>query len=252
VRSSAPTRPVADEGSATVVADASSLPAQQQYALFAKAVNLRPSDLPGYRHAPHKSTRHSASSGGGLVECLGTGGPKAVFKRNSETLTREEGAIGSLQLGSEVEVWRSASGLARKTSEQKAALRKPHTLSCMRRAVDKMLPGTVKTRQGVKTRITVSGVAIAPIETGRPAGTDATIGATLKFTAHYTFEVAGRRFVHPVQFYLDALAFNLGKAQVGLSAVGVAKPAPANVEASLFSTLLSRALEARRSVPALS
>ena len=74
---------------------------------------------------------------------------------------------------------------------------------------------------------------------------------TIKFVVQYRFRVRGQPIDYPLAFYLDALAFNVGRAQVSLETSGKSRPFPANDEARLLSLLVSRALSARQAVPAI-
>jgi hypothetical protein len=53
----------------------------------------------------------------------------------------------------------------------------------------------------------------------------------------------------PTALHLDALGFEVGRAEVGLITAAVGAPVPSDLEARLFSTLVSRSLSASEAYP---
>jgi hypothetical protein len=64
--------------------------------------------------------------------------------------------------------------------------------------------------------------------------------------------VHGRHFTVPGVFYIDSLNFIVGRASVGLNTMTFGEPFPSEREASLFSLLVTRALNASHRSPAIS
>ncbi len=223
---------------------------REQYATFANLVNLRRSDLPGSRAVARKHRRADPGHAGTLGRCLARPNHmKAVLKRGTDRFRLGE-EPASVEASSEVEIAPSARALARETAAQKAMLHQARTLSCLQKGIGALAPSSASAH-GVKIAIHLGGVKIAPIEGAPPPGTDAEIGMTIKFVVRYRFTLRGQPVDYPLAFYLDAVAFNVGRAQVTLETSGQSRPFPANEELRLLSTLVSRALSARQAVPAV-
>jgi hypothetical protein len=231
-------------------AKAAGVPPRAQYAMFANLVNLRPSDLPGSRRVARRHQRSDPSHTGPLGRCVAPGHHvKPLFKQSTDKFRLGE-EPSSVEAGSEVEIAPSAQALKRETTEQSAMLRQAKTLSCLRRGIGALVPRS-GSEHGVRFSIRLGDVRIAPIEGPPPVGTDAEIGMTIRFVAHYRFSVRGQPVDYPLAFYLDAVAFDVGKAQVSLETSGQSRPFPVKEEVRLLSTLVSRALSARQAAPAV-
>ena len=66
-----------------------------------------------------------------------------------------------------------------------------------------------------------------------------------------TFFVRGRTIRFPATIYMDSLTFGLGRAQITLDTSGFDTQFPPAVEEQLYRELVSRALAARGSYPAV-
>jgi hypothetical protein len=82
-------------------------------------------------------------------------------------------------------------------------------------------------------------------------GTDGGLGLSMSLGVTYHVSVRGRSATVPTTFYVDALTFAVGRAEVALTTTTLGQPFPAELEAGLFSRLVSRAVAARRAYPAV-
>ena len=95
------------------------------------------------------------------------------------------------------------------------------------------------------------GVPRVAIDLGAPApGTEGGFGTSISMGITYHLAIRGRNLTLPVNFYLDGLAFGVGRAAISLSTISFRHPFPAALESHLYSLLTSRAAAAQR-YPAL-
>lgn len=213
----------APSGSASRSSAASSA-ARTQAAAFARAVNLRASDVPGF----HRSSSHEQHAAGEkraeqeLLRCAGSvGAGKALVESGSGDF-QHQASIVSLSVSSEVSVARTPT-LADK---ELAAFRSGGLPKCLSHYFSKLLSG--QEYHGAK-------VGAVSTKQGSPpaAGTTGSFG--LRFTATVTLHRI------PIPLYIDILGFVKGSAEVSLFATGIPEPVPAKIEEHLFSLLLARA-----------
>lgn len=202
---------------------AAATPSRAQALAFARAVNLRAGDLPGFKAgAVSKTTASERKMSAQLASCSGGVNPsRALIERDSPDLTAASGIVQA-DVSSEVEVLPSAALVAKDLAAVKSARGK----ACLERALNKEF-AAMKVK-GVKFgRVTVTTTQL-------PA-----VGASGSFALRFTISATIRGAKIP--YYADFLGFTLGPAEVTLSALGFAQPVPGKDELGLFSVLLRRA-----------
>jgi hypothetical protein len=229
-----------------------------QYLAFAAAVNLTPRDLPGFASKP-KHSEHGSQLTNGLKDkakyerCLGVGKEaKPIFKRSSEKF-EASGPFRYLSAGSEVEVARTSALAEKALTLARRVFQSPTKRGCLAGAFDQMLGGshTIHTA-GHAVRITIGNARVAPVEVGSAvAGTGGGFGMSFSMNVTYRFSIRGRPIVIPRAMTIDVLGFIIGRAEVGLTTMALGESFPAEREASLFSLLVTRAIQASRQSPAI-
>jgi hypothetical protein len=199
--------------------------AKVQALAFARAVNLRPGDVPGYQAAPREAEgastteKHASSE---LQKCLGASGEQRPVVEVSSRRFERKASIAQVSVSSSVTVERSAT-IAGKELE---AIHNPHTRSCFTSYFKALFSGS-----------TYKGATIGPVklESGTPpaAGTSGSFGWRLRTS------LTVRSIPIPIE--LDILGFVEGRSEVALTTFGLAVPFPAPTEQQLFLLLLSRA-----------
>jgi hypothetical protein len=218
-----------DTGASAGSAHAASAPAQSQPSAhaataYALAVNLRRSDLPGFKVAAED--KHRTSSEGALerklFECVSGGHSQPAL---AEQATREyQRKVGVFEVGvsSGVNVAQSAAAADREL----AKLRSSRTHGCLQDYLDAVLKGPAFEKAPVQ------GVSISQ-------GVPPSFGTTGSFA----WRIKASFDLHRVQipFYVDVLGFVYGSARVTLISSGLPLPFPAGDQERLFGVLLSRA-----------
>jgi hypothetical protein len=224
-----------------------------QFVVFANAINLRPHDVPGFVGKP-KGGKHRSGLVNSLKNkaqyerCLGVGKEaKPIFKRSSESF-EGGGGLRYQSASSEVQVTRTSAAADKELTIARRVLDNPKKRGCLTGALDAMLQGSHTTQTAGHTlRITIGNARVAPLQVGSAAaGTGGGFGMSFSMDVTYAFSVHGRRYTVPGVFYVDSLNFIIGRASVGLSTMAFGEPFPPEREASLFSLLVSRALDASR------
>jgi hypothetical protein len=202
----------------------SGAPTPAQAVAFARAVNLRAADVPGFTVSSRqegeteqervlqrrlRTCAGPARFGGGLVEQQS---PAFKLKRD----------ILDLGVSSEVAVARTRALAAREL----AAIRGGRVRECFSRYLDLLLAGQHSRRTRVSPVSIASGTPPAP-------GADGSFG--WRITA--TFSIDRLR----LSLYVDILGFVRGPARVTLVSSGALRPFPAVAQQRLYSLLLARA-----------
>lgn len=193
---------------------------------FARAVNLRAADVPGFATS-HQSEHHRESSSEKrlsqeLHKCVGSPGEADTLVEASSGEFERKGGLLSQSVSSQVTVDQSPA-LAK---AELARFADPRLRACLARYFSALLTG-----------LTLHGTRVSGVSTryGSPPapGTSGSFG--LRVTAKLDF--------HSVQipFYLDYLGFVHGSAAVSLRSIGTPVPFPASEEERLFSLLVERA-----------
>jgi hypothetical protein len=193
---------------------------------FARAVNLRSADVPGFTPSSKRegeSVREKELQSG-LRQCvgpLGFGGPLATAQSPSFKLRR---TILDLGVNSEVAVAPTPELAVREL----AAIRGARIRQCFSNYLDRLLEGQRK-----------PGARLRPVSIA--SGTPPAPGANGSFGWRITATLTVGRI--PVSLYVDILGFILGPARVTLVSSGVLRPFPAAIQQRLYALLLARAGE---------
>jgi hypothetical protein len=200
-----------------------SLRARAQARAFADAVNLRASDIPGFRRSSldeHASGEKRAEKE--LLRCVGSVGASRGLVESGSGDFQHQASIISLSVSSEVSVAQTPA-LADK---QLAAFRSGSVPKCLSHYFSSLLSG--QRYQGAK---------VSPVSTKQ--GSPPAPGTTGSFGLRFTATVTLHRI--PIPLYIDILGFVKGSAEVSLFATGLPEPVPAHIEEHLFMLLLARA-----------
>ncbi len=195
-----------------------------QAVAFARAVNLRAADVPGFTVSSEHETNTPREKRleRAMLRCAGSVGLRKGLAEVSSKAFELKRNILDLGVSSEVNVAHT-SALA---AEELAAIRSAHVRDCFSRYLDLLLEGQK-----------FAGAAVGPvsIQSGTPPAPGTTGGFGWRVTATFTLQ---RVRVH---LYLDLLGFVYGPARVTLFSSGALRPFPAAVQQRLFSLLLDRA-----------
>lgn len=214
-RPTAPSQPPSQSGRALAAAQA-----------FARAVNLKPADVPGFRVSSERERQPETPAEKRLKpelrRCFGsTGETKALLEASSRKFERSAG-LASQSVSSEVTVSRTGAP----TAAELKAVHSGRLPACLSHYFDLLLESQH-----------VHGASIGPVTTreGSPPAPGMTGSVGLRFTA--AISVRGVK----IPFYLDILSFTDGPAEVTLSSFGLPQPFPSALEEQLFSLLVTRA-----------
>jgi hypothetical protein len=246
-------------GSASVTAVHVAGSPHTQFVAFAHDVNLRPQDLAGFVAQPKHSGEGSDLTRGlpdkaKYERCLGAGKEaKPLFKSSSATFQARNGTFGFLSAKSQVQVIPTRATAEKELTTTLHQLRSPAKLRCFTSAIDAMLGGSHTAHtDGHTVQIKIGNVRAAPVQLGAPAGTHGGYGLSVSVPVTYAVTVRGREVSVPETLSIDWLNFVLGRAGVGLTTMAFGAPFPSAREASLFSTLVTRAVQAGHHAPAVS
>lgn len=198
---------------------------KSQAIAFARAVNLRASDLPGFKASPRKHEPETAAEKRAeqdLARCVGGTGTRDSLAETNSAEFQRKASIAEQNVSSGVSVAQTSTAATRELDK----IRSSHTRGCFSHFLDLLFKGT-KYR-----RATVGPVSIA-------AGTPPAPGTAGSFGWRITVTMTVRSLRIP--FYLDYLGFVYGSAEVTLLSSTTLLPFPAAAERSLFSLLLARA-----------
>jgi hypothetical protein len=195
---------------------------------LAKAVNLRATDVPGFRVSArhHRETQEEKRLGGQLLRCVGAGGESGLAEAGSSNFERR-GVVSVLSVSSNVGVARTSALAAKQLSK----LRSGHTRECVSSYFSRLL----KVQRLGGTAGPVS------IQHGTPPAPGTTGGFAWRISATVTLHLGnGRLRSVPVPFYIDILGFVDGPAEVTLFSFGTPVPFPAPAQQHLYALLLAR------------
>jgi len=219
------TAPATHPGGAPATPQTGGTLTKAQAQAFARAVNLKAADVPGFhvssehQHEPETSAEKRLKPE--LRRCFGSvAETKALVESNSGKFERSAG-LASQSVDSEVTV-----GSAALTAKELGAIRGGHLPACLAHYFELLLKSQ-----------NLHGASAGPVSSkeGSPPARGMTGSFGLRFTA--TITLRGVR----VPFYVDILGFADGPAEVTLSTFGLPQPFPATPEEQLFSLLLERA-----------
>jgi len=233
---------------------ASRLSAHAQLGAFARSVNLRAQDAPGFSVAPSRAktrAQGNVSGDGTLTRCLGVAKEvKPVFKLASDKF-RIGTPLHTNEVSSSVSIAPSLAIARREVHEAEQVLKSPKAAGCLARLFDSLYPpGQAIHLPHATVHVKLGNVRIAPIATSDAArGTDGSVGLSMKVGVRYVVSARSRTVTVPSSLELDELAFLVGRADVNLTTTGLGAAFPPELEASAFSRLVSRALAASHTYP---
>jgi hypothetical protein len=203
------------------------LPTKAKAIAFARAVNLRAADVPGFTASAHEHEHETAGERQlereMMMRCVGTStSPHGALAEASSKDFKLERNLLEVSVSSSVSVARTPALAA----EQLAAFRSRHVQACLSRSLDVLLK-----------RKEHRGVTVGPVSIS--SGTPPAPGTTGGFAWRISVAISARRIKIP--FYLDILGFVDGQAGVTLSSSGLAEPFPAAIQQRLYLLLLQRA-----------
>jgi hypothetical protein len=234
------------------------LSAGAQYAGFAHAVNLRPGDVPGFIAAP-KKPKHVHLHNKAFEDeaqyrrCFNIGKQtKAALKASSDKFTLG-GGLHSQSVSSEVEIAPTIATTQRELKTTRRALSDPASRRCLARVFDALgSQSQAMQMRGGALRVTVGNLQLVPFQVDSVTrGTDGGFGLSLTMTVTYTAFVRGRTLTIPAPLQLDVLAFAVGRGEVTLTTTTLGASFPPELEARLFSLLVSRARTASLAYPTI-
>jgi hypothetical protein len=238
---------------ATGASDASKESPHVQFASFARAVNLRAQDVPGFSLKPHER-RESAENEKPYARCLrGLVEVKPLAKYRSRKFVDASSATQVQQVGSSVEIAPTVAIARKELAQTKRVLANARSRECLAGAFDTLgLHQGSQHVEGAAVRTTVDGVHVVPITVSAATrGTDGGVGLSMSLDVTYVASVSGRSVSRTVPLAIDVLAFLLGRAGVNLQVMSVGRPFPPERESKLFAGLVSRATAVAREYPAL-
>jgi hypothetical protein len=221
---------------------------------FARAVNLRAQDAPGFSVAPRRAktrSRNNRSEDESLARCLRVAKEvKPVVKVASDKF-RIGTSLHTNEVSSSVSIAPSLAIARREVREVKQALKSPTAARCFTRLFDSLYPpGHAIHVPHATVHVKLGNVRVAPIATSDAArGTDGSVGLSMKMALRYVVSARGRTVTVPSSLELDELSFLVGRAGVNLTTTGLGTSFPPELEASAFSQLVSRALAAAHTYP---
>jgi hypothetical protein len=233
-----------------------------QFASFARVVNLRPADLPGFVAEHESSHGHAGRAVSGfaheLKRCVGNiTESKPVAKRGSPRLASGD-QLHKISASSEVEVAPSIATALHERAELKRIFAGSATRACFTRFFEQAFLTGVKrglaraSRRQVKTSVSVGKVRLVPFNVGSMArGTSGGVGASLNMPVTIVGSARGRTVRVPTDISLDVISVLVGRASVSVNTLNFGATFPAQQEAHLFSLMTSRAVAASHTYPAV-
>lgn len=258
-RSGSSARPATAEPIGNTGAAASSAPrgqsAHAQLVGFARAVNLRAQDVPGFtvapRHAKARAHNRAFEDESGYRRCFrGAREVKPLVKLPSSRFQRGP-ALHSQQVSSSVAIAPSLATARSELREGRKAIESAKARRCLTRLFDALGAQGQAVHVGRGTvKVKVGNLHFVPIAVSAAAqGTDGGVGLSMKLDVRYVVSVRGRTITYPTSVQLDVLDFLLGRATVDLSTIGFGSSLAPELEASAFTRLVSRAVAAARTYP---
>jgi hypothetical protein len=234
------------------------LSARTQFRDFAQAVNLRPADVPDFIAEPRKPRQvhlhnRAFEENSQYERCFSSRREaKPLLKSGSDRFKAGEG-LHLEEASSAVEIAPTIAVARRELAEERRALQSESARRCLARAFDRLGTQGQAFRVGRGSmRITVGNLRLAPMQLGSAtSGTDGSAGFSMSMSITYTAHARGRTFRVPASLHIDHLAFLVGRAGVNLNIITLGASFPPELEATLFSRLVSRALTAAHAYPSI-
>ncbi len=229
-----------------------------QFANFAKAVNLRPEDVPGFSATPRKA--HSGRARNAALEanapyrrCFQVANEVKPLVKLTSRRFKAGSALHLQQVSSSVEVEPSLVIASRELAEARRALHSHSARKCFAREFDAQGTRARPIHVGGGTvRVLVGNLRLVPFSVSAAThGTGGGFGFSLSARVTYLARVHGHRFTHRTSIEFDTLGFLVGRAGVKLDTETLGSSFPPQLEASLLSRLVSRAIAAGQASPAV-
>jgi hypothetical protein len=231
------------------------LSAHAQLVGFARAVNLRAQDVPGFSLAPRKPktrTRIKAfEDESAYRRCFRIPKEvKPVVKLGSSKFQLGTG-LHTNEVSSSVSIAPTLAIARRELRKGKKVIESPTTRRCLTRMFDSLgSHGQAIHVPHATVRVKLGNLRFVPFPVSDAArGTDGSVGVSMKLAVRYIVSARGRTVTVPTTLELDALEFLVGRASVSLGTIGLGASFPPELEASAFSQLVSRALAASHAYP---
>lgn len=192
---------------------------------FAREVNLRPNDVPGFTSKEKERKQKTPAEkrlGEELQHCVGSDLQKRPLVEESSLNFQRGASIAQQSVSSSVTVARSKAT----ADEELKAIGSAHARSCL-----------VKYLTGLFAGSSSGGAKIGPVSIAH--GTPPAAGTTGGFGLRISTSIMVRSVRIP--FYLDMLGFVEGSSEVMLQTSGLPEPFPARAEQQLYTLLLERA-----------
>ena len=217
-------------GSSAAKPSATITPTRAQAVIYAHAVNLQPSDLPGMT-ATRSEQEVAPSQATPVQTCAGVGNlAPPITKTDSAKFTAISGAQHE-EIASNVEVMPTTTIAAQKNAAEQSA----RAISCVERLI---LP---KLNAASGSSVHFGHATVTRLPNALP-GVEGTIGFRIEAPV-----LGVPTAIEPSQptFYIDAFAFLSGPAEVSMVATAFPNPVPPQTERRLLDLLHRRALAAQ-------
>jgi hypothetical protein len=222
-------------------------------------VNLQPGDVPEFvaeaskpRHVkPHNKAFEDESQYG---RCLRVRKEEAPLLKAHSDKFKAGAGLHLEEVSSDVEVAPTIATAQRELAEARKALQSAASRRCFARVFDSLGAQSQPYRVGKgSVRIAVGNLHLAPLQLdSATSSTDGSFGFSMSITVTYTVSARGRTLTIPTSLQLDQLGFLVGRAGIKLNVLTFGAVAfPPELEATLFSRLISRALTASHTYPSI-
>jgi hypothetical protein len=188
---------------------------------FAKKVNLTTADVAGFTGKPNKTTASDQRQSEMLAKCSGGIDPRREVV-DVPSLDFSLAGTGAEEVSSDVSVLPSAQLVAADLRAVKSARGR----KCLTQATGRLLASMDA------SGVTYGTTTLTTLKRSAP-GSDGSFAYRLRVNA----TASGVK----VPFFVDSLGFASGKAEVGLTTLGIGQPFPAADEQRLFTLLAGRA-----------
>jgi hypothetical protein len=247
-------QPIANTSSSASLA-ARGLSAHAQLVGFARAVNLRAQDVPGFTLAPKQSKARlhnkALEAGSPFRRCVHVAKEVKPVLKLSSSKYQIGTPLHTNGVSSSVSVAPSLAVARREEREAKRVIESPTARRCLTRMFDSLgSQGRAIHVPHATVRVKLGNMHFIPFPVSDAArGTDGSVGVSMKLAVTYVVSARGRTVTVPTSLELDILDFAIGRASVDLSTTGFGASFPPELEASAFSQLVTRALAAARTYP---
>jgi hypothetical protein len=222
---------------------------------FARAVNLRAQDVPGFTVAPRKPktrTRIKAfEDESAYRRCFRIPKEaKPVVKLESSKFQIGT-SLHTNEVSSTVSIAPTLAIARGELRKGKKVIESPTTRRCLTRLFDSLgSHGQAIHVPHATVRVKLGNLRFVPFPVSEAArGTEGSVGVSMKLAVRYIVSARGRTVTVPTTLELDALEFLVGRASVNLGTIGLGASFPPELEAGAFSQLVTRALAAARTYP---